>query len=261
MLLQLATAGRMRRLYLHHWTTWRVKHDVCRKPPVIFPHLARRNSEGPQHDRADKNKRGADRQHIELHRNIHASYLHRSCACRKFSRKRWRPEANGLLQCRAIGARHFSLALCQHHEICRYFHFGEKVPGRTKKHLSAEPAQHDRYATKASLKRATEMNYAPPSINVTISKRGAARQRERQISGGRRPASRRCAPTASGAGSRRESRYSCRSPTGLATNTTTAVTRMGNMILALPSIVATLHRRTVRPKRQRRSSAVTSHHG
>ena len=30
-----------------------------------------------QHDRADKNKCGAHRQHVELHRYVHASYLHR----------------------------------------------------------------------------------------------------------------------------------------------------------------------------------------
>jgi hypothetical protein len=36
------------------------------------PRIALRNSEGPQHDRADKNKSSTHRKHIELHRDIHA---------------------------------------------------------------------------------------------------------------------------------------------------------------------------------------------
>jgi hypothetical protein len=51
---------------------------------------------------------------------------------RKSNRKSCRSEANGLLQCRVFGARHSSMALGQHHEICRHFSFGKKVPGGTK---------------------------------------------------------------------------------------------------------------------------------
>jgi hypothetical protein len=46
-----------------------------------------RNSEGPQHDCADENKRRAHCNHIELHRDIHAPDLHLSCgheASRRF---------------------------------------------------------------------------------------------------------------------------------------------------------------------------------
>jgi len=99
------------------------------KPLFYFPDRAWRNSEGPQQDRANKNKRGAHRQHIELHRDVHASHLHHSCSKRKSTRKPRLSEARRLLQRRRIlCTTHFRPWPCQRHEISKQFRINKKVP-------------------------------------------------------------------------------------------------------------------------------------
>jgi hypothetical protein len=138
---------------------------------MLFPHRARRNSEGPQQDRANKNERSAYRKHIELHRDVHASHLHHSCANQKSSRKRRLSEARRLLQRRRILCRtHFSAWLCQHHEICKQFRANKKVPHTNNKIYAQAPRFNMTVMRQifASKTRAKHNQTLPPSIKATM---------------------------------------------------------------------------------------------
>jgi hypothetical protein len=128
-----ATAGPMPRPCFHHWTTWRVKHNVCRKtPPSFFCIMLEETQKAPSTIALTKINAVQIASTLSF---IVTSTRRTSIAVarnRKSNRKSCRSEANGLLQCRVFGARHSSMALGQHHEICRHFSFGKKVPGGTK---------------------------------------------------------------------------------------------------------------------------------